>query len=127
MSKKFPFYQQLDLMVDASNRRIIGPVRSDMFTLIPLGIVAKYYGLSYTLQELRDKSGIGREGVSLLGISEAAASIGFRTVAARLSYEQLLTMPQPCILHWKDNHFVVLVQHSPPAPDGGATYVPKIG
>ena len=95
MPKKFPFYQQLDLMD-------CGPTC--------LRMVAKYYGLSYTLQELRDKSGIGREGVSLLGISEAAASIGFRTVAARLSYEQLLTMPLPCILHWKDNHFVVLVK-----------------
>ena len=94
-----------------------------MLASIPLGIVAKYYGLSYTLQELRDKSDIGREGVSLLGLSEAAASIGFRTVAARLSYEQLLTMPQPCILHWKDNHFVVLIQ--PPTPEGGFNTVIK--
>jgi ATP-binding cassette subfamily B protein len=63
------------------------------------------------LQELRDLSGIGREGVSLLGISEAAQSIGFRTVAARLSLPQLLKMPLPAIVHWQENHFVVVVSH----------------
>jgi ATP-binding cassette, subfamily B, bacterial len=44
----------------------------------------------------------------LLGISEAAQSIGFRTVAARLSLPQLLKMPLPAIVHWQENHFVVI-------------------
>jgi ATP-binding cassette subfamily B protein len=79
-------------------------------------MVAKYYGRAFTLQELRDLSGIGREGVSLLGISEAAQSIGFRTVAARLSLPQLLKMPLPAIVHWQENHFVVVA----PKPPKGA-------
>jgi ATP-binding cassette subfamily B protein len=35
-----------------------------------LRMMAKDYGKSYTLETLRRKSGINREGVSLLGISE---------------------------------------------------------
>ena len=46
-----------------------------------LCMVAKHYGKDYTLEYLRNKSFIGRDGVSLLGISKAAEMIGFRTVA----------------------------------------------
>jgi ATP-binding cassette subfamily B protein len=72
-------------------------------------MVAKHYGKSFSLQNLRDKMQINREGVNLLGISEAAEAVGFRTVAARLSYEQLINEANlPAILHWNQNHFVVL-------------------
>lgn len=71
-------------------------------------MVAKYYGRNYSLQRLREVSGINRQGVSLLGISEAAEKIGFRTSGVRLSLEVLLDIDLPCILHWRQNHFVVL-------------------
>jgi ATP-binding cassette subfamily B protein len=54
-----------------------------------LRMVAKHHGRKYTLECLRKSAGINREGVSLLGISEAAENIGFRTVGAKLSWEQL--------------------------------------
>lgn len=73
-----------------------------------LRIIAKHYGRNYTLQRLREISGINREGVSLLGISEAAEKIGFRTTGVRLSLEKLLEIDLPCILHWQQKHFVVL-------------------
>lgn len=74
-----------------------------------LRMIAKHYGSSQALQTLRDRSGISREGVSLLGISEAAESIGFRTMGVRLSLEQLLHQaPLPCVVHWEQNHFVVV-------------------
>lgn len=44
-----------------------------------LRMVAKYYGKSYTIQYLRSKSFITKSGVSMLGINDAAASIGFHT------------------------------------------------
>lgn len=73
-----------------------------------LRMIAKHYGRSYTLQSLREKSFITREGVSMLGISEAAEAIGFRTSGVRISLEQLMTeIPLPCILHWNQHHFVV--------------------
>ena len=74
-----------------------------------LRMVAKHYGRGYSLQYLRDKSFITRTGVSLLGISDAAESIGFRTYGVRMNFEKLASeVPLPCIVHWKQNHFVVV-------------------
>jgi ATP-binding cassette subfamily B protein len=72
-------------------------------------MIARHYGRSYTLQSLREKSFITREGVSMLGISDAAESIGLSTQGVRITVEQLIEdVPLPCILHWNQNHFVVL-------------------
>ena len=74
-----------------------------------LRIIAKYYGKSYSLAFLRERSYITRSGVSLLGISEAAESIGLHTQGAKLTWEQLRNeVPLPCVVHWKKNHFVVV-------------------
>lgn len=74
-----------------------------------LRMIARYYGKHYSLQTLRDRSYITREGVSMMGISDAAESIGFRTMGVRISWDQLLKeVPLPCIAHWKQNHFVVI-------------------
>ncbi len=73
-----------------------------------LRMIAKYYGKSYPIQYLRERSFITREGVSMLGISDAAESIGFRTQGVRISFDQLVEdVPLPCIIHWNQNHFVV--------------------
>lgn len=93
MKKTFPHYTQLDMMD-------CGPSC--------LRMISKYYGKSYSLQTLRDKCYISREGVSMLGISEAAESLGFKTMGVKISFEQLVEEVQlPCILHWNQNHFVV--------------------
>jgi ATP-binding cassette, subfamily B, bacterial len=76
-----------------------------------LRMVARYYGKSYSLQYLRGLSHITREGVSMLGISDAAEAIGFRTKGYRLTWEQLRDeVPLPCIVHWNQRHFVVVYQ-----------------
>ena len=94
MNKSFPHYTQLDAMD-------CGPTC--------LRMIAKHYGRSYTLQTLRERSFITREGVSMLGISDAAESIGMHTQGVRITLEQLMEdVPLPCILHWNQNHFVVL-------------------
>lgn len=77
-----------------------------------LRMVAKYFGRNYTIQRLREISGINRQGVSLLGISEAAEKIGFRTSGLKLNLESLVELELPCILHWRQNHFVVLYKIS---------------
>jgi ATP-binding cassette, subfamily B, bacterial len=90
----FPFYQQLDQMD-------CGPTC--------LKMVAKFHGKSFTLNELHTKSFITREGVSLLGISEAAEAIGFRTMGVKLPFEKMIVdAPLPCIVHWNQSHFAVL-------------------
>lgn len=74
-----------------------------------LQMVAKHYGKSLSLQFLREKTQIGKEGVSLLGICEAAESIGIRGIATKLTMPQLCKDAMlPAIIHWNQNHFVVL-------------------
>lgn len=73
-----------------------------------LRIIAKYYGRIFSVQTLREKSFITRAGVSMLGISDAAESIGFHTNGLKVSFDALVKeAPFPCILHWNQNHFVV--------------------
>lgn len=74
-----------------------------------LRMVAKHYKKNISLQYLRDKTQIGKEGVNLLGISEAAEAIGFRTQAVKISFPLLEKEARlPAILYWTQNHFVVL-------------------
>jgi len=96
----FPHFTQLDMMD-------CGPTC--------LRMISKYYGKNFSPQTLRNKSQVGKDGVNLLGISEAAESIGFKSIGVKLSYEELFTEANlPCILHWNKNHFVVL----PPQKNG---------
>ena len=74
-----------------------------------LKIVAAHYGRNYSLKGLRDRCHITREGVSLLGISDAAESIGFHSVGVKITWEQLRDEAVlPCIVHWRQNHFIVV-------------------
>lgn len=74
-----------------------------------LRMVLKHHGKHYSLQTLRRKCYITREGVSMLGISDAAESVGMRTLGVRTTVDKLADGASlPCILHWNQNHFVVL-------------------
>jgi len=92
--KGFPFIRQLDAMD-------CGPTS--------LAMIARYYGKVYSQQTLRERSFITREGVSMLGTSDAAESIGMRTMGVRITFDQLTNeVLLPCIAHWKQNHFIVV-------------------
>lgn len=74
-----------------------------------LRIVAAFYGKNYSLQNLREKCHITREGVSLLGISDAAEAIGFRTAGVNITWGRLRDeVNLPCIVLWNQRHFVVV-------------------
>jgi len=78
-----------------------------------LRMIAGFHGKKFSIQYLRDRCFITRSGVSLLGISDAAESIGFKTLGAKLTWDQLSReAPIPCIVHWNQNHFVVVVKTS---------------
>lgn len=78
-----------------------------------LRMIARHYGRTYTLETLRERCFITREGVSMLGISDAAESIGMRSMGVKISVEQLAKDAiLPCILHWNQHHFVVLYKVS---------------
>ncbi len=91
--KKFPFYKQADM-------KDCGPTC--------IKIIAKHYKKVIPIQVLRDMSETTRSGSSLLGISEAAENLGFRSLGVKLSLAKLKEAPLPCILHWNKNHYVVL-------------------
>ncbi len=92
------------------NRKFIFVRQPDAMDCGPacLSMIAEHYGKQYTLEYLRDNSFIGRDGVSLLGISKAAENIGFKTMGGRLTFEKLAEKALlPCIVHWNQEHFVV--------------------
>lgn len=93
MIKSFPHYSQQEA-ADC------GPAS--------LRMIAKYYGKEYSAEMLRKHCFISREGVSMLGISDAAEFIGFRTIGVKTSFDHLVHDGLfPCILHWNQKHFVV--------------------
>lgn len=89
----FPLYKQYDSM---------------QCGIACLQMVCKYYDREYTLDSLSKLCFATTEGVSLLGINEAANALGLHTTCARATTGTLNNAPLPCILHWNQNHFVVL-------------------
>jgi ATP-binding cassette, subfamily B, bacterial len=89
----FKFYKQYDSMD-------CGPTC--------LRMIARHHGRSYSQQTMARLCDINREGVSLLGISEAAEKIGFRSIGVKFNAQELKKTDLPCILHWRQYHFVVL-------------------
>lgn len=96
MYKKFPIYQQLDAMDCGA---------------ACLRMIARYFGRFYSLDSLREYTHMGRQGVSLLGISDAAEKIGLQSLAIKTTFDRLAKdIPTPCIAHWRQYHFVVIIK-----------------
>ena len=75
-----------------------------------LAMICKHYGREYSHESLSCHCHATTEGVSMLGINEAAVALGFHTTCGRVTMAQLIKAPLPCILHWNQKHFVVLYQ-----------------
>lgn len=74
-----------------------------------LAMIVKHYGGSFNINSIRTDCALNREGVSLLGINKAAEELGFKSVGGRLSFSSLVSEALlPCIVHWSQNHFVVV-------------------
>jgi len=90
----FPFVKQYDAMD-------CGPAC--------LGMIAAWYGKKISLETIRKKAYLTREGVSFLGIKEAAGSLSMKAVGVKISFDRFKTLsPTPCIVHWNQNHFIVV-------------------
>jgi ATP-binding cassette, subfamily B, bacterial len=100
----FPFHRQLDAMdCGAASLRMI----------------AEFHGRRFTLQALRERTYVDREGVSAMGIAKGAESIGMLALPVKLPFESpgddeagLTEAPLPCIVHWNQAHFVVVFKIS---------------
>ena len=73
-----------------------------------LAMVCKFFRIEYSIEYLSRICFATTEGVSLLGINETALQLGLRTISGRISINKLWEAHYPCILHWNQNHFVVL-------------------
>ena len=74
-----------------------------------LRIISKYYGKSISLQQIRNLSETTREGSSLMGLSDAAEKLGYKTLGLKIDFTTLIEdIPLPCICHWNKYHFVVI-------------------
>lgn len=94
MFNRFPHYKQYDEMD-------CGPAC--------LRIISKYYGKTFSQEHLRRLCNTTRAGSSLLNVSDAAEQLGFRTIGARLGYDDLAeASPFPCIALWNQRHFIVI-------------------
>lgn len=94
MLKKFPYFKQLDQMDCAPSC---------------LYMISKYFGKTRSIQDLRKLCFTGKEGSSLLSISEAAERIGFRTLSAKVNFENLIDdLPLPLIVYWQQRHFIIV-------------------
>ncbi|KYG79635.1 peptidase domain-containing ABC transporter [Roseivirga echinicomitans] len=92
--KAFPFFKQLDQMD-------CGPTCLRMIT--------NFHGKKISIDHLRERSAIGRDGVSLGGIAEAAEDLGFHSLPVKVNFEILKEeVFLPCIAHWRQRHFVVV-------------------
>ena len=96
MKTSFPFYAQLDAMDCGA---------------AALRMVCAHFGRDFSQAAIRELCQVGRAGVNLLGISEAAERLGLRSLAVRLSFQRLRDeAPLPCIAHWEGEHFVVVYE-----------------
>jgi ATP-binding cassette subfamily B protein len=78
----------------------------------PVKIIAKYHNRNISIQAIRHLSETNRIGSSLLNLSNAAEKIGFRTLGIKANYKTISDAPMPCILHWNNNHYVVVYKIS---------------
>lgn len=73
-----------------------------------LAMVSSHFGKRYSVEYLSQVCCATHDGVSFLGIAQAAKKIGLKSLCGNASVEGILQAPLPCILHWNQNHFVVL-------------------
>jgi len=74
-----------------------------------ISMIARWYGKRISLETIRKRAWITREGVSFLGLKTAAESMGFSAAGVKIPFSRLMTdAPLPCIVHWRQNHFIVV-------------------
>ena len=74
-----------------------------------ISMIALWHGKRISLETIRKRAWITREGVSFLGLKAAAGSMGFKAAGVKIPFSRLAQeAPLPCIVHWQQNHFVVV-------------------
>jgi ABC-type bacteriocin/lantibiotic exporter with double-glycine peptidase domain len=78
-----------------------------------LAMVLSYYGYKVSVSEIRERCGLGRDGLSALQIVKAARQYGLRVRALSILEDDFRFVLLPAIIHWEFNHFIVVERWSP--------------
>ena len=73
-----------------------------------MAMVCKYYGRKCSFETLSNTCTITNEGVSMQALKQLAEALGFDVLCGKASLYQIKDINYPCLLHWNQNHFVVL-------------------
>jgi ATP-binding cassette subfamily B protein len=95
---------------DFSNMQVVFQQDTMQCGIACLKMICQYFGKKVSLSFLSKMCSSTNEGTSLLSISETASIIGLKSACYKLSLSELNKIHTPCILHWNQNHFVVLYQ-----------------
>lgn len=93
MAKDIPFYRQLDAM---------------QCGVACLAMVCASHGRRVSISHLEKLCAPSVQGVSAKAIRDASQSLGFECIVIKAEVKQLAELTSPIILHWNQNHFVVL-------------------
>lgn len=73
-----------------------------------ISMICRFYGKRIPLKDLESYCKASKEGVSLKSLADLCQILNIEYTAGKLNISDLLNCPLPCILHWNQNHFVVL-------------------
>lgn len=77
-----------------------------------LAMICRYYGINYSISQLENLCHATNQGVSMLAIKSTAKEIGFNVSSFMAEIGELKDCKLPMIMHWNQNHFVVLYKIS---------------
>ena len=77
-----------------------------------MAMICRHYDKGLSISWLESLCHASREGVSLKALHDLSIELGMDSVAGKVSLDDLYEVPLPCILHWNQNHFVVLYKIS---------------
>ena len=101
----------LETVVRAFHPRRV-PVRYQMTSVecgaACLAMILSYHGRRTSVAECRDKCNSGRDGLTVEGLTRAAAAFGLQLTPRSLEPDQVATVGLPAFAHWEFNHFVVI-------------------
>lgn len=89
----FPFVKQLDAM---------------QCGISCISMICHFYGKKIPIQVLEKHCQASKDGISLKSLADLCDLLNLEYTAGRATISDLLECPLPCILHWNQNHFVVL-------------------
>ena len=73
-----------------------------------LQMICEYYHKKYSTNYLSSLCNTTTEGVSMLSIRDTAFALGLESNCGKVNIKGIKKISSPCILHWNQNHFVVL-------------------